>query len=315
MSDRTTSIDSSFAAQFTWDYESTNSNMRRLYEQGKAAQWNATTDIDWSVDLSFDALVTRRPGFSAAPLQVGGRKSPVPPELWDTFNWEYHSWLTSQFLHGEQGALLATSRLVEVVPDIDSKLYAGAQVADEARHVEVYAKYLALLGNSYPVNPALQEMLGDVISESRWDVIYLGMQIIVEGLALAVFRIEHARSFNPVIRRITELVARDEARHVAFGVLALKGMYAELSSRELREREEFVMESALLMARRFRLEEVWQRLDLDVDAGIAYAAEDPAMADFRRLMFSKIVTCLNQLGLMTDTIRSHLRQLTLLRPA
>jgi hypothetical protein len=233
--------------------------------------------------------------------------------LWNDYRWEYHAWMSSQFLHGEQGALVATARLVETVPGIDDKLYAASQVADEARHVEAFSMYLQRLGHEYPINPALKSMLSNIVSDSRWDIIYLGMQVIVEGLALAVFRLGQATGFDPIIRQITDLVARDEARHVAFGVLALQGHYDELTSRERAEREEFIKESALLMSRRFRLEEVWDRLGIDVAAGVAYADSDPDMQGFRRLMFAKILSTLARLGLLTDSVRVHLRQLALMR--
>jgi hypothetical protein len=222
--------------------------------------------------------------------------------------------MSSQFLHGEQGALLATARLVETVPDLDNKLYAASQVADEARHVEAFAMYMDRLGHGYPINPALMSMLSSIVGDSRWDIIYLGMQVIVEGLALAAFRFGQATAFDPIIRQITDLVARDEARHVAFGVLALQDLYVELSPRELAERQEFIKESSLLMARRFRLEEVWERLDIDVAAGVQYALTDPEMREFRRLMFMKINSTLAKLGLFTEDVRAHLRELALLSP-
>jgi P-aminobenzoate N-oxygenase AurF len=308
-----TVVDATVHTQFTWDYQGQRPKLRELYEKGKASQWNASTDIDWSQQITFgtplpdvaenvDDLLRRQSG------------SPVPRELHDAFRWEHHAWMTSQFLHGEQGALMATARLVETVPDIDAKLYASSQVVDEARHVEAFARYSDRLGVSYPINPSLQAMLSDIISESRWDIIYLGNQIIVEGIALAAFRLRDATSFDPVIKRITELVAKDEARHVAFGVLSLKGLYTELSSRERAEREEFIKESALLMSDRFRLTEVWERMDLDVAAGTAYTRNDPQMIAFQRMMFAKVVSNLAKLGMLTPGVRAHLDQLALLRP-
>ncbi|WP_431936227.1 ferritin-like domain-containing protein [Micromonospora sp. RP3T] len=307
-------VPASLVARLTWDYAGRNARLLALYEKGKAAQWNVTTDIDWSPELHFGAPLIENPGTRAAqaPRPPG---CPVPPGLWNAYRWEHHAWMTSQFLHGEQGALVATARLVETTPDIEEKLYAASQVADEARHVEAFSRYVERLGHSYPINPSLQAMLSNVISDSRWDVIYLGMQIIVEGLALAVFRLGHVTAFDPIIRQITDLVARDESRHVAFGVLALDGLYEELTSRELAEREEFIKESALLMSRRFRLEEVWDRIGIDRAAGVTYALTDPAMRQFRRLMFSKIVANVSRLGLLTEGVRDHLNELSLIGPA
>ncbi|MFI0514226.1 ferritin-like domain-containing protein [Streptomyces sp. WSLK1-5] len=296
-------------ARFVWSYDTADERLRALYERGKAAQWNATTDVDWAAGVGTPGQTRNR-----MMLPLGrGTAGPVPPAQWGAFQWEFHAWMTSQFLHGEQGALLATSRLVAMAPDMDTKMFAAGQVTDEARHVEVYARYVELLGNQYAINPSLKRMLDTVVAESRWDIVFLGMQIIVEGLALAAFRLEYTRSFDPVIAQITQLVARDEARHVAFGLLTLQELYGELTSHERAEREEFVKEAALLMSRRFRLEEVWDRMDVDVKEGANFALRDPQMIDFRRLMFTKIVTSLARIGLLTDGVRAHLAQLALLR--
>lgn len=295
--------------RFVWDYAQSDGRLRALYERGKTAQWNATTDIDWTAGVGTPGDA----GTLGPNLPLDRDASPVPPERWAAFQWEFHSWMTSQFLHGEQGALLAAGRLVAMASDLDTKFYAAAQAADEARHVEAYAHYVGLLGNTYPVNPALKRMLDTVTAESRWDIVFLGMQIIVEGLALAAFRFEHTRRFDPVIAQLTRLVAKDEARHVAFGLLALREVYGELTSREKTEREEFVKEAALLMSRRFRLAEVWQRLDVDVHEGTNYALRDQKMIDFRRLMFTKIAASLAKVGLLTPGVRAHLEQLHLLR--
>jgi hypothetical protein len=295
--------------RFNWDYAERSPKLRALYEKGKAAQWNAATDIDWSAEVCFGAPLADL----AIPRPYPGN-CPVPRELWDTYQWEYHAWMTSQFLHGEQGALLAAARLVESVPHVEDKLVAAAQVVDEARHVEAFSRYVGRLGHGYPINPALQSMLGNVVSDNRWDIIYLGMQIIVEGLALAAFRFGQASAIDPLIGQITTLVARDEARHVAFGVIALQDLYGELTTPERAEREEFVKEASLLMARRFRLEEVWQRLGVDEAAGTGYAVHDPTMRGFRRAMFAKIVSSLAKLGLLTDGVRQHLEDLSVMWP-
>lgn len=295
--------------RFTWNYGQSDGRLRVLYERGKAAQWNATTDIDWTAGVGTPDNV----GLLGPNLLLERDTSLVPSERWAAFQWEFHSWMTSQFLHGEQGALLAAGRLVAMAPDMDAKLLTAAQAADEARHVEAFARYVELLGNTYPVNSSLKRMFDTVNAESRWDIVFLGMQIIAEGLALAALRFEQTRSFDPVIAQLTRLVAKDEARHVAFGLLALREVCSELTSREKAEREEFVKEAALLMSRRFRLAEVWQRLDVDVREGANYALRDQEMIDFRRLMFTKIATSLAKVGLLTPGVRTHLEQLQLLR--
>lgn len=313
MTGQQTAIESLDVTRFVWEYGATESRLRALYEKGKLAQWNAATDIDWSPELHFGAPLAELPATAMVARLPRPDDCPVPAELWNEFRWEHHAWMTSQFLHGEQGALLATARLVQIAPSLDDKFYAATQVVDEARHVEAFSRYIDRLGHRYDVNGALMSMLSTVVAESRWDIVYLGMQVIVEGLALAVFRIGQVSAFDPIIRQITELVARDEARHVAFGVLALQDLYPQLSPADRAERSEFIKEASLLMARRFRLEEVWERIGIDVSAGVDYALTDPTMVEFRRVMFAKVVSVLAKLGILTPDVRAHLEDLALMR--
>jgi hypothetical protein len=189
-------------------------------------------------------------------------------------------------------------------------------VADEARHVEVYRRYLTeKWGLSYPVNPHLRTLLDQIISESRWDMIYLGMQIMVEGLALAAFGLmKFTKADEPLIQQITAAVMRDEARHVAFGVLSLQDLYTkELSSTELREREEFVIESTVLMRDRLLMEEVWPRIGLDPKVWMPWSLNTPFMVGFRQILFSKIVPNLKRLGLLTPKVRAKFAELDILQ--
>jgi len=223
--------------------------------------------------------------------------------------------MLSQFMHGEQGALLATAQIVNSVPWTEAKFYAANQVADEARHVEVYRRYLTeKLGLSYPVNRHLHTLLNQIISEPRWDMIYLGMQIMVEGLALAAFGLmRFTAADEPLIQQITGYVMRDEARHVAFGVLALQDLYTkEMSSTELKEREEFVIEATVLMRDRLLMEEVWERIGLDPKVWMPWSLNTPFMVGFRQMLFSKIVPNLKRLGLLTPKVRAKFAELNIL---
>ena len=176
---------------------------------------------------------------------------------------ESDNWTLSQFMHGEQGALICTAKIVETVPWIDAKYYASTQVMDEARHVEVFAKYLDEKQNGYyPINAHLKMLLDDIINDSRWDMTYLGMQIMVEGLALAAFGFMQQMTPDPLLKQLLRYVMSDEARHVAFGVLSLKEYYAELTDAELRERQEFAFEAAVRMRDRFLQQEVWERMGI-----------------------------------------------------
>lgn len=305
-------VTASVDARFTWTYESAHPRLRDLYERGKRGQWNATTDVDWSVPVEFGAPLPRDSHFATAafdssPLARFGRSA------WDTFRWEFQSWMVSQFLHGEQGALVCAARLVEQLPDIDAKSYAASQVSDEARHVEVFSRYLReKVPQPYPISSPLSALLGDALKDSRWDITALGMQIMVEALAMAAFRLADMTFHDDLIRHICRLVARDEARHVSFGVLSLEELYRELTTTELVEREEFVLEAAHLMSRRFLLEDVWERLGIPREAGADFARNNELMIKYRQAIFAKVVSSLVYVGLMTERVRDRFDALDLL---
>ena len=224
---------------------------------------------------------------------------------------EQQNFMLSQFMHGEQGALVCTAKIVETVPWIDAKYYAATQVMDEARHVEVFARYLdEKLNGHYPINPHVGLLLDDIISDSRWDITYLGMQIMVEGLALAAFGLVAAITPEPLMGKLLRYVMSDEARHVAFGVLSLKEFYADLTDAELAERQEFAFEAAVRMRDRLLAAEVWERMGVDPKEAIT-VLRPPGMDrnsdPFQMLLFSKIVPNLSKLGLL-DANGGWLRQ-------
>ena len=295
---------------FTWDYEKgARPRLNKLYEKAKHSMWDGETDLDWSIDVDMDKVLEEmRPvaEFQDQSLRRAAQQPGSPLKNWGDKEWfelgrEGLTWQLSQFLHGEQGALVATAKIVETVPWIDAKYYASTQVMDEARHVEVFAKYLDLkIGDHYPVNIHLQHLLDDVINDSRWDMTYLGMQIMIEGLALAAFGFLHGMTQEPLLKKLLRYVMSDEARHVAFGVLSLQEYYQDLSLAEIRERQEFAFESALRMRDRFLRQEVWHRLGVDDTREIIrFQLEAPEEEkEFQRLLFSKIVPNCKKLGLL-----------------
>ena len=233
-------VHSDYDSIFTWDYEKgARPKLNKLYEKAKGAQWNGETDLPWETEVDQRRLVIEQAqatgGFGAGfdlagtPVEKWGEKE------WVDFGVESQNWTLSQFLHGEQGALICTSKIVESVPWIDAKYYAATQVMDEARHVEVFGKYLEeKMSGHYAINAHLRMLLDDIIADSRWDMTYLGMQIMVEGLALAAFGLMHAMTGDPLLKQLLRYVMADEARHVAFGVLSLQEYYEGLSAAELR---------------------------------------------------------------------------------
>jgi hypothetical protein len=301
------------ATVFNWGYALDRDALVSLYEKGKRLQWNAATDIDWSISVDPEEF----PEFFPPEAFNTTLDPPRPLDLKELKRMRVHQlgWMLSQFLHGEQGALLATAQIVNTVPWTEAKFYAASQVADEARHVEVYRRYLTeKLPYAFPVNPHLHTLLSQIIREPRWDMTYLGMQIMVEGLALAAFGMMHM--MNPheqLLHQITNYVIRDEARHVAFGVLSLEEVYREMSSTELREREELVIEAAMLMRDRLLMHEVWDRLGFDVDAWVQWSLQTPFMGGFRQLLFSKIVPNLRRLGLLTPRVRTAFERIGVLQ--
>ncbi|HYI60735.1 MAG TPA: ferritin-like domain-containing protein [Acidimicrobiales bacterium] len=291
-------------AIFTWNYDKGERKpLEKLYEKAKTSQWNGETDLDWSIDVDQEAVVAAN-AAAGLGLTDDVDLSGTPFEKWGDKEWtelgvESQNWMLSQFLHGEQGALLCTAKIVETVPWIDAKYYAATQVMDEARHVEVFAKYLnTKLSGTYPVNAHLGLLLDDIVEESRWDMTYLGMQIMVEGLALAAFGFMHQMTTEPLLKQLLRYVMSDEARHVAFGVLTLKEYYQELTVAELRERQEFAFEAAVRMRDRFLQQEVWERMGIAPATVVPIIKDLPARQLFQQMLFTKIVPNCKKLGLL-----------------
>ena len=291
-------------AIFTWRYDKgERASLDRLYEKAKTSQWNGQTDLDWSIEVDPYAVLA-----PANPEEVAyfadNPESPLHKlndDEWAEVGVESMNWSLSQFMHGEQGALLCTAKIVETVPWIDAKYYAATQVVDEARHVEVFAQYLdqKLGGIKYPVNTHLGALLDDILEDSRWDMTYLGMQIMVEGLALAAFGFMHQTTEEPLLKKLLRYVMADEARHVAFGVLSLQEVYQELTVAELRDRQEFTFEAALRMRDRFMRQEVWERMGIPVKDMVKFSLEMPdELRLFQKMLFSKIVPNCKKLGLL-----------------
>jgi hypothetical protein len=283
-------------ARFNWEYDEGRDRLLSLYQKGKDKQWDQVSRIDWSLEVDpYDAL--------GLPEQVSAIYG---TPIWDKLtqqqknelNRHHAAWQFSQFLHGEQGAMICAARIVESVPDLDSKLYAATQTMDEARHAETYARFLQeKLHLVYPINDQLSKLLEETLRDSRWDMPYLGMQVLIEGLALAAFGMLRDMTTKPLPKQILSYVMQDEARHVAFGRLALKDAYRELSTKERDEREEFVVEACYLMRDRIRGKEVWGTVGLDAEECDKYVDESEFMQLFRNQLFTRIVPIVKDIGL------------------
>ena len=280
-------VESPSTTVFDFDYTGGRDQLLRLYEKGARRQWIGSDRLDWSLEVDPDN-----------PVGMPDEMNPLfGTEWWEKWDEKQkgelrrhvEAWRFSQFMHGEQGALICTAKIVQTVPDVDSKFYAATQVIDEARHVEVYSRYLhEKLGLVYPLNKDLKALLDDVISDSRWDMTYLGMQVLIEGLALAAFGIIRNSATEPLAKALNAYVMQDEARHVMFGRLALRDYYPQLTQAERDERETFCVEACYLMRDRFLGQEVFERLGLPQEL-TTYVEESETWRMFRNFLFMRIV--------------------------
>jgi hypothetical protein len=287
---------------FTWNYDAASEDLLKLYAKGKQQQWDAEKRIDWSLEVDPDD-----------PMQMDDSVVPLyGTPLWNRMSdkqkseLRYHSQVfnLSQFLHGEQGALICAARIVQDVPTIESKFYAATQVMDEARHVEAYRRLLTeKFRFVYPISKPLKTLVEQALTDKRWDFTYLGMQVLIEGLALVAFQRIRDYSKNPLCQAVNAYVMQDEARHVAFGRLALRDYYPQLSDAERREREEFVIEGCYHLRDRFNSPEMWERLGIDLKDALREVDGSDGQIRFRKRLFSRIVPIVKDIGLWSERVR------------
>ena len=300
-----------FPLQYTWNYAMVRQELTNLYEKAKRDQWNATDQLAWGTSVDPESELV--PDFQIPIYGTHIWEKLTPGEV-KKLRREALSWTLSQFMHGEQGALLATAQIVDATPSIESKFYAATQVMDEARHVEVYSRYLReKLTRQYPCNAHLKTLLDQILTDGRWDMKYLGMQIMVEGLAMAAFGFMHKMCNEPLLKDLTHYVMRDESRHVAFGVLSLSDYFMDMKPSEKRDREEFLAEGCRLMRDRLLMEDVWVEMGWPVDEVREIVLHSPQMQEFRMLLFSKIVPNVKRLGLLTPFVRERFAELGILQ--
>jgi hypothetical protein len=295
---------------YDWEYGQTRKQLVRLYENAKRDQWDGATRLDWSIDVDPRSPLVPDMGIGIYGTEMWQKLTPREIEK---LRHEAITWQLCQFLHGEQGALLATAQIVDSVPWYEAKQYGATQVMDEARHVEVYRRFVSeKLEHEYPINPNLRLLLDQILTDSRWDIKFLGMQIIVEGLALAAFGTMRDTATNRLLRDLTAYVMEDESRHVAFGMLALREHYLALPEKDRLEREDFVYEASVLMRDRILNREVWDAMGMDPDRCVEVAMVSPIAVEFRRRLFSKIVPNVKSLGLLSKRQRERFHALGIL---
>jgi hypothetical protein len=307
---------------YNWDYSDQDNRIRKLYALGKQLNWDAEIDVDWtqSVDVADQsplndaekqqALEQFRQGFPFVDYQ------PYLDMDTDTqldLHRHLNSWFISQFLHGEQGALLVASQLASCAPTFNAKLYAASQTFDEARHVEVFNRFIQQkMGLMYPVNRSLKALLDKILTDPRWDLKFIGMQIVIEGLALAAFNVAKMNTSDPVLRNMLHLVIRDEARHVTFGVNYLEDHVKSLSAAEVEDRAEFAFEACVVMRERMVPVDVHAHFGWNTVETREISLGGEARQQFRNLVFARIIPNLKRIGLLTEKIRPRFEELGLL---
>jgi hypothetical protein len=301
----------SFDTSYAWNYGSIKEGLRDLYEKAKRDQWNGTKQLAWDTQVEPERGIIPEminPLIGYAPYDKLNAKEK------DRLRHGQVALQLSQFLHGEQGALIVASQLVGAVPWVDAKYYAGTQTMDEARHVEVFSRYVnEKLEWQWPINENLKELLDATIKDSRWDFKYLGMQIVIEGLAMAAFGNLYHLTSEPLLKELIHYVMRDESRHVAFGMLSLSDYYADMPQNELKDREDFIIYACELSRDRLIGDQIadamgWRREDVRQTV-----LNSPVFTQFRKSLFMRIVPNLKRLGLLTPRVREAFTRLDILQ--
>jgi hypothetical protein len=299
--DKHWSVPQQFDATFDFEYDEGRSTLMHLYQKGKDMQWDAVNRIDWSLELDFEnpmQLPDEGIALHGSPMwEKMTKKERIE------FRRHAQSWNISQFMQGEQAALICAAKIVESVPDLDAKFYAATQVMDEARHVEAYKNLMKKFGVAYPMTEPLRQLVDEALRDSRWDFTYLAMQVVIEGLALAAFGTIRDLAQNPLAKMVNAYVMEDEARHVAFGRLSLRDYYPHLTQAERDEREEFLVEACYHMRDRFQAREVYEVMGLPVEECIEWAEKSEMNQLFRTLLFQRIVPVVKDIGLWGPKIQ------------
>jgi len=303
---------------YNWDYRVADDRIQRLYELGKTLNWNGSLDVHWDQTPDWHEQTPVKPEFIDEFLANADWNGYPPFDAFSTerkleFFKHDNAWSLSQFLHGEQGALLVASQLASCAPSFNAKLYAASQTFDEARHVEVFNRYLQTkLGLSYPVNQGLKSLLDKILTDERWDLKFIGMQIVLEGLALAAFHIAMNDTDDPVLKELLYLVIRDEARHVTFGVNYPEEFVATLSEEEKEDRAQFAYEACIVSRDRLIPTDVYRHFGWDVEETRQVLVERGLNADFLNMLYARIIPNLARIGLLTEKIRPKFEEMGVL---
>ena len=303
-------VDVPMDLHWTWNYASEVEELRALYERGKKGQWNAETDVDWSIPFPRDEWFLPKEGLQLLPsvLAVAGADDATcRAAAFDEFAWTF-----SQLLHGEQAALQLCGQLTNTCPTMDAKFYAASQVVDEARHIEVIAKFLQRkVGTIYPIGGTLKVLLDKLLEADTWKMKTLGMQCLFEGMAVGIFDMIQKGSTNPLLSDVIRRVKQDEARHAAFGVLTMRRTVRDATPDEMAEMEDFsynVLETLNANQQLDMLRDLAPKYGLDPENVVLMLLGQEDWARFNSDVFMHtVVPNLARLGLITERTEEKYR--------
>jgi P-aminobenzoate N-oxygenase AurF len=316
-------LKTALSAVYDWGYTSEIERVRDLYLRSLDRQWIAVRELPWEDGVDRNAFERSFNMWGVGLQQTKFWRSLSPAVRWEVSR-QAMAWILSNYLHGEQGALMVASQLVNAVPHMDAKFYAASQTLDEARHVEVFSRYIQILGEVRPVAQSVKALLDTTLTHDNWLFKCVGMQIVVEGLALYSFRDMRDNTAEPLLRRLLTYVARDEARHTAFGIQYLSEVIPRLADTERAELEDFAFEASrsLIDSRsgatlEGELLQIWQNVGVDPSDVLAAMSEEQ---DSHREAVGRmggrigpisgfVVPTLARIGLLSDRLREHYRNL------
>ena len=295
-------VDAPVELHWTWEYGSEVEELRSLYEKGKQGQWNAAQDVDWSAPVSKDDWVLNPEASMLANVckLMGKDEATQKAAAFDEL-----AFTVSQLLHGEQAALQLCGQLTNVCETMDQKFYAANQVADEARHVEVFARFLSeKMGAIYPIGGTLRILLDELLQAEGVQKKTLGMQTLFEGMAVGIMDMMRQECRNDLFSDILARVQGDEARHAAFGVLTMRRVVAEASPEEMGEMEDWafnILEALNANQQMDMLKLFGPKYDIDPDTMIQMFTSLPNFAELNSLAYTHtVVPNLRKLGLLTE---------------
>jgi len=317
-------ISGSIDTVFEFDYSVQAEDMRSLYEKAKRDQWNATRDIAWATPETDDGRV-----LADELIDIHG--SPLWAKLSERdrveLNRRITAWRLSVLVYGEQGAMLACSQLVDIVPGTDEKFFQATQVMDEARHNEVLERYIQtrLGGLHYPMPENERFLFDAILTDPRWYIKTIALQLVAETFAVSMFKMMAEAAVDPVLGEVCRRILLDESRHMGFGMLALPKIVREATEGERREMEDFTCLAVEKVLTGFFPLEAYQDLGFSpaqIQEVRTYRRDAASRNDyaayrkyFRRDMHTAMVNNLARINLLTERVRPRLAALGVALPA